>query len=70
MTTAEQINKNLHNLPAAFQREVLDFVEFLLNKTANEEKDWSEFSLAQAMRGLENDAMPEYTDADLRDTLQ
>lgn len=70
MTTAEQINRNLDNLPAAFQREVLDFVEFLLHKTANEEKDWSEFSLAQAMRGLENDVMPEYSDADLRDTLQ
>jgi ribonucleotide reductase beta subunit family protein with ferritin-like domain len=70
MTTAEQINRNIHNLPAAFQQEVLDFVEFLLQKTVRDEKDWSEFSLEQAMRGLENDGMPEYSDADLRDTSQ
>ncbi len=57
-------------MPAAFQREVLDFVEFLLHKTANEEKDWSEFSLAQAMRGLENGETVEYSDADLRKTPQ
>ena len=67
MTTAEQINKNLQKLPATFQQQVLDFVEFILHKRISEDQEWSEFSLAQAMRGLENDEMPEYTDADLKE---
>ncbi|HLA96236.1 MAG TPA: hypothetical protein VK612_10990 [Pyrinomonadaceae bacterium] len=45
-------------------------MEFLLYKSGDAEKKWSKFSLAQAMRGLDNDDMPEYTDADLKDKWQ
>ena len=70
MIVTEQINGKLQRLPLPLQEEVLDFVEFLLHKNGDGEQEWSKFSLAQAMRGLENDGMPEYSDADLRDTRQ
>jgi hypothetical protein len=67
MTTAERINKTLQQLAAPFQQEVLDFVEFLLKKQAKDDKAWKEFSLTQAMQGLEDDDMPEYAEADLKE---
>ena len=36
-------------------------------ETETEEKVWSDFSLTQAMRGLEDDDTPEYTEADLKE---
>ncbi|MBE9057772.1 hypothetical protein [Sphaerospermopsis sp. LEGE 08334] len=38
------------------------------NNTKNEE--WNQFSFEQAMRGLENDYLPEYTEADLIEKWQ
>jgi Protein of unknown function (DUF2281) len=70
MMVSEQINGKLQRLPLPLQEEVLDFVEFLLHKNGDGEQEWSKFSLAQAMRGLEDDDMPEYTDADLKDKWQ
>ena len=67
MTTAERINKTLQQLPGAFQREVLDFVEFLARKQPKEDMDWERFSLTSAMDGLEDDDMPEYGEADLKE---
>jgi hypothetical protein len=51
---------------------MLDFVEYLLTKTeeksAQEEgQDWTRLSLASAMRGMEEDPEPEYTEADLEE---
>jgi hypothetical protein len=38
----------------------------LLKKNPEEEnEEWNQFSLEQAMKGLENDEFPEYTEADL-----
>ena len=70
MIVTEQINGKLQRLPLPLQEEVLDFVEFLLHKNGGGEQEWSKFSLAQAMRGLEDDDMPEYTDADLKERWQ
>ncbi len=69
MLTTEKINQAARELPETYQKEVLDFVEFLLHKTKNgntteEEQEWNDFSLASAMRGLEDDEFPEYTDKD------
>ncbi|MFM8380193.1 MAG: DUF2281 domain-containing protein [Planctomycetia bacterium] len=66
MTVAEQITHEVQALPEAVQREVLDFVEFLKTRRRHVENDhWSSFSLAQAMRGLEDE--PDlYTRADVR----
>lgn len=59
MTTAERINKTLQQLPSSIQQEVLDFVEFLLKKQTKDEKQWNDFSLAQAMRGLDDEELSE-----------
>jgi len=44
------------------------YFEIFLDKngTKTEEEKWSDFSFAQAMRGLEDDDMPD-TDADLKE---
>jgi hypothetical protein len=36
-----------------------------LHRYLQEDEEWNKFSLEQAMRGLENDNLPEYTEADL-----
>jgi hypothetical protein len=50
---------------------VLDFVEYLqwrvqAGREATEEADWSAFSLAQAMRGLEEEPSP-YSSGDIKE---
>ncbi|MEJ5198464.1 MAG: DUF2281 domain-containing protein [Anaerolineae bacterium] len=67
MIVAERIQAYLQRLPAPFQTEVLDFVEYLLAKAEREDRlEWSNLSLANAMRGMEDEEAPEYTVADLR----
>ena len=67
MTLSEKISHEVQALPEAIQREVLDFVEFLKTRRAHaEDQAWSEFSLAQAMRGMEGE--PDlYSTADLNE---
>ena len=67
MPIAEKIHQSVQRLPANVQAEVLDFIEYLLAKTERqEERDWSDLSLASAMRGMEEEETPLYTSADLR----
>ena len=66
---AEKIQQYLQRLPASFQAEVLDFVEYLLAKAERsglhrEAEMWSDLSLTSAMRGME-DEKAAYTTADL-----
>lgn len=75
MTSTEQITNRQQMLPPRLQREVLDFIEFLAQKVAqredaSEEAEWTRFSLAQAMTGLENEDSPEYSEADLKEKWQ
>jgi hypothetical protein len=75
MIVTEQIADRLERLPPPLQREVLDFIEFLAQRVAqgegaNEEADWTKFSLAQAMNGMENEDSPEYSEADLKEKWQ
>lgn len=67
MKTSDVINKRIHDLPEPLQREVLDFVEYLANKAGKEDSDWSLFSLASAMRGLEGENWPDYAEGDLKE---
>jgi len=53
MSVAEQILQHVSSLPEAAQSEVLDFVEYLESKS--DRNNWSEFSLTQAMRGMESE---------------
>nr|VFK24806.1 MAG: Protein of unknown function (DUF2281) [Candidatus Kentron sp. LPFa]VFK35828.1 MAG: Protein of unknown function (DUF2281) [Candidatus Kentron sp. LPFa] len=74
MTTAQAIAQHVEALPEAAQREVLDFVEFIESRTgpgAVRETDagWSTFSLASAMRGMEDEPSP-YTVADVKESIR
>lgn len=66
MAVAEKINERVQQLPERAQAEVLNFVEYLLvrSEQAQGRREWSEGSLALALRGMEDDG-PEYTDDDL-----
>lgn len=74
MIVTEQIKDRLQRLPPQLQREVLDFIEFLAQRVAqgeatSEEGDWMRFSLAQAMKGLDNEDS-EYTEDDVKEKWQ
>lgn len=71
MAIAEKINKYIEELPKPFQEEALDFIEYLSMKAKSksvqqEEELWSSLSLISAMRGMEDEDTPSYTDADLK----
>ena len=60
VTTAERILQHVQSLPASAQARVLDFVESIeaeahLDKGREEEAEWSELSVSQALRGLEDE---------------
>ena len=67
MAISDQIQRTVQTLPIAVQAEVLDFVQYLASKNARrEERDWSEQSLAWALRGMEQEDDPGYIMEDLR----
>ena len=71
MTLTDKIQASVQKLPTAYQAEVLDFVEYLLAKTTRdareqEESLWSDLSLTLAMRGMGDEDIPQYTEADLK----
>ena len=71
MAVAEQINERVRVLPESIQAEVLDFVEFLSSKdqiARKERTGWSDFSLLQAMRGMESET-PLYSIDDVTENL-
>ena len=68
MIVTEVLSSKMKNLPLAAQTEVLHFVEFLSQKyeqQESEDKQWSEFSLDQAMKGLEDETP--YSEEDLQE---
>jgi hypothetical protein len=72
MVVAERVYQSVLQLPELFQAEVLNFTEYLLLKaqrmaTPEDENVWSSLSLALAMRGMEDEDMPEYTIEDLKE---
>ena len=66
MSLEEKIIQHIQELPEAKKAEVLYFVEYLRNKT--NERDWSDFSLASAMRGMEDETSP-YSLEDLKESF-
>jgi len=60
MDLVERIIEELKSIPESDQAEVLDFVEYLKSKKSRKEEDseWSRFSLASAMRGIEEEVSP------------
>jgi len=74
MTVIDQIHQRVLILPELRQAQVLDFVEFLLAKDEPDFQDpdnleWSNLSLAMAMRGMEDEELSTYTVADLKETF-
>ena len=68
MIVTEVLNSKMQNLPVAAQTEVLHFVEFLSQKyeqQESEDRQWSEFSLNQAMKDLEDETP--YSEEDLQE---
>lgn len=70
MNLAEKLTHQVQDLPQNLQREVLDFVEFLKQKSnaalvSDDTHVWSDFSLASAMKGLEDDV--DYSERDLKE---
>lgn len=66
MSLEDKIIRHIHELPESKKDEVLDFVEYLRNKT--EEKGYSEFSLSSAMRGMEAEMSP-YSLEDIKESF-
>ena len=74
MTTAQAVAQHIEALPVSAQQEVLDFVEFLEARTKPSvvregDRAWSAFSLASAMRGMEDESSP-YTVDDVKESFQ
>lgn len=68
MNLSEKISTTAASLPESKQVEVLDFIEYLKLKTEKEESNhWTGFSIASAMRGMENEDS-DYSVADLKET--
>jgi hypothetical protein len=65
MSIVEQIQMRASQLPEQLQAQVLDYLEFLSAKHAEQEErqedaEWSGFSLNVAMRGMEDEDMSGY----------
>lgn len=70
MTISERIHEKLRGLPEPVQREVLAFVEALTQKLRKEDVEWSQLSVAAALRGLEEETWPQYNERDLKEKWQ
>lgn len=58
MTLDEKIHLYAQKLPHSFQEELLDFVQYLLMKAEQQEKqEWASLSLSSAMRDMENESI-------------
>lgn len=56
MTLDEKIHRDAQKLPPSLQEELFDFVQYLLMKVEQQEKqDWASFSLSSAMRDMEDE---------------
>ena len=56
MTLDEKIHQYVQKLPYSFQEELFDFVQYLLVKAEQQEKqDWASSSLSSAMREMKDE---------------
>jgi hypothetical protein len=72
MPTVEKISEYLSKMPAPYQAEVLHYVEYLWQKlqdqgSDNEDLLWQEFSLASALRDMDEADEVTYTIDDLKE---
>ena len=67
MQLPEIVYNKLKSLPEPAQKEVLEFVEYLEQKSRRDDRLWCLSSLATALQGLESDVWPAYEDGDLKE---
>jgi hypothetical protein len=72
MSIKQIIQDKIDTLSEEKQTEVLTFLNSLIESQneydlQQENDEWSRFSLEQAMQGLEDDNLPEYTEQDLKE---
>ena len=68
MNISTKLLEDINRLPESKQLELADFVERLMQTADSEEElNWSNLSLASALRGMENEEFP-YTIDDLKET--
>lgn len=60
MAIVNLIQEKVKLLPEPTQQEVLDFVDYLLQRSRQEDVWWSKLSLRWALQGLEDEEWPEY----------
>jgi len=60
MAVVDLIQKKVELLPEPTQQEILDFVDYLLQKARQEDVLWSKLSLRWVLQGLEDEEWPEY----------
>ncbi len=60
MSTLEKITSKIKKLSGDKQEKVLEYIE-VLEEHQDELNNWNSFSLENAMKGLEDDQLPEYT---------
>jgi hypothetical protein len=70
MRLAEIVYSRVKSLPEPEQKEVLDFVDYLLLKSRQDDLNWSSNSLIAAVRGLETDNWLVYDTQDLKEQWQ
>ena len=57
MTLDEKIHQYVQKLPQSLQEELLDYVEYLVMKAEQQEKqDWVSFSRSSALRDMEDES--------------
>ncbi len=67
MVVEERIREKVKLLPEPTQYEVLDFVEYLLHRSRQEDLLWSALSLRWALRDQEDEEGPQYSTEDIQD---
>jgi len=66
MNLEKKIIHHIHELPESKKAQVLDFIEYLMNKA--DDADCAGFSLSSAMRGMEEEPSP-YSLEDLKESF-
>ena len=70
MAVLERIQKKVKLLPEPTQYQVLDFVDYLLSRSRQEDMLWSKLSVRWALRGMEDEEWPEYSTQDMVETWE
>jgi hypothetical protein len=83
MTASEKIQQIVEDLPPPYQEHLLRYARFLVqeakraaadadsnaieNSDATENREWSALSVANALRDLEEDEFPDYSEAEIKE---